>query len=797
MKHSIKFLTGILTAILCSFCLHAESFSTVLTFNQNDFTFEKNSSNELSVTYNGMDYSYMTTATSPALPVIRFSIPIPAESTYQSCSLQVVRKKALYQNTSIAVAPEAVPASGDNISSSSYNRNYNGSVSPASTLSYVATSTSKYGNVVHISFCPFEYNSTSKVLYIASDISLVVNYTTGTSSNRSNYYNPELKEIMKSLINIPIESSTATGFVEDHITDITLDKETWDYVIITSEKLMENFAKLKDFKNSLGIRTKLFTVEEIALTTPGADKQEKIKKKIQELQSTYKIKYVLLGGDETIVPTRNCYVKTGNYEDFTPADNYYICFNGAFNWDGNGNGIYGEVDDNLNFDSQIFISRLPVRTPSEVDNYIYKLYSYQIYGNRSSNKNKILMGGAKLNKNFGSHSDAYLIGENFYTEYIEPYWNGECIRFFDTDTDLEGGANYDFTPDNLQNELKKGYSFVEINTHGNTTVWGMELDDRYHVSNANSLTNNGLTVITTSACHTNAFDNAYDPCLSEAFIRSKAGGIMSYLGSSRYGWFWSNSTSVGPSLQYEGAFYESLMDQDIIYNNYAKCVAYAKARMLPYCDNYNAYRWLQMSLNPIGDAEFHVYTEAPTRLSVPKLSYTNGLLEIVTDDLGCDITVCSYDDGGDSYYYSLKRSKGALSLKNIDFNVYISITQPGYLPIIYRGEYTPSLVAGKSTMKFISGISRDNVRLANEEDENEIESIWSEGANMNVKVKLSNNPEETILIVTDITGNVVDKVKMNSEEEDQTHSFSIIPGFYVVTLYTDGQISDQSKFAIK
>ena len=159
--------------------------------------------------------------------------------------------------------------------------------------------------------------------------------------------------------------------------------------------------------------------------------------------------------------------------------------------------------------------------------------------------------------------------------------------------------------------------------------------------------------------------------------------------------------------------------------------------------------------------------------------------------------MCSYDDGGDSYYYSLKRSKGALSLKNIDFNVYISITQPGYLPIIYRGEYTPSLVAGKSTMKFISGISRDNVRLANEEDENEIESIWSEGANMNVKVKLSNNPEETILIVTDITGNVVDKVKMNSEEEDQTHSFSIIPGFYVVTLYTDGQISDQSKFAIK
>lgn len=79
------------------------------------------------------------------------------------------------------------------------------------------------------------------------------------------------------------------------------------------------------------------------------------------------MKYVLLGGDDTIVPKASCYVSAGGYtENEMPTDLFFACFGGNFDWDGNKNGIYGETTDGIDMSPSIYVTRIPIRTSTDV-----------------------------------------------------------------------------------------------------------------------------------------------------------------------------------------------------------------------------------------------------------------------------------------------------------------------------------------------------------------------------------------------------------------------------------------------
>lgn len=96
------------------------------------------------------------------------------------------------------------------------------------------------------------------------------------------------------------------------------------------------------------------------------------------MYKAYGIKYVMLGGDDTVVPVRGCYSKSFDcgkmdylIDKTIPTDLYFACFNGNFEWNSNGNDLYGEVEDYVDFTPTVFVTRLPVRTDTDVDSYIY------------------------------------------------------------------------------------------------------------------------------------------------------------------------------------------------------------------------------------------------------------------------------------------------------------------------------------------------------------------------------------------------------------------------------------------
>lgn len=373
-----------------------------------------------------------------------------------------------------------------------------------------------------------------------------------------------------------------------------------------------------------------------------------------------------------------------------PTDLFYACFSGKFDWNADGDDVYGERTDSIDMSPSIFVTRVPVRTVDDVNAFTSKLLAYEKTPKSNGWNNNILMAGNKLKKYYSSQSDAERKGDSLFINHIQPYWeDGMRVKFYDTYTDFPDSASYVLNQYHLQDQLSDGYTFLDMITHGAYFFWVLERGS-YSSSHASSLINNGFTIITTMACDTNAFDTVndsvnYDPCLSEAFIRNANSGVLAYLGCSRTGWYSTDSTKLGTSLEYEALFYEDLFSSDIQEKNYGAVVAMAKAAMINSCNltDYpkasDLYRWVQFGLNPIGDPEMPIFTTTPKDFSNSSIVCYEDSLTVHTGIAGCTVCVMSSDDNGNSYF-QVKREVENVTFHGTPSDVSICITKQNYIP---------------------------------------------------------------------------------------------------------------------
>jgi hypothetical protein len=150
----------------------------------------------------------------------------------------------------------------------------------------------------------------------------------------------------------------------------------------------------------------------------------------------------------------------------------------------------------------------------------------------------------------------------------------------------------------------QGWTHLFNNAHGNVQVWALEDYAGIYSDDIAAMT--GLTpFVYTTACLSNYFSNAADPCLSEAFIRNPDGGALTYVGSSNYGWFSrdpapaDDTSMAGNSMAYAIRYYTRLFETDFISSGEA--FALHKADLMAQCMNDGTPRWLQFGLNLMGD----------------------------------------------------------------------------------------------------------------------------------------------------------------------------------------------------
>lgn len=542
-------------------------------------------------------------------------------------------------------------------------------------------------NFVTFLVCPFRYDAAKKNLYLRNSIDLNLKLTSSRlkASISNNQLSGNVDQIRSIVVNKEDFDALYGTLPNDRkfysVNSVAFSDYPFKYLIITRDSVKNEYQRLADWKTKKGIKAKVVTVEEISedYATENLPIEQKIKKTIKQYYNDG-CEYVLLGGDIRLIPSPECFIKTycdGDlYTGTPPVDLYYACLT-DIDWNHNGNTIIGETTDSINIYPNIAVTRLPSVTVVDAKNIVDKIIDYE---KSPVWNNTLLMCGVDTGNGLFYHngtlvSNEQCQGDELYSNHISPYWNGTCYRFYDTDTDFSGGADYNVSRENLQNELSKGYSIVNMGTHGNYLLWTTEGNGQNYTSdNAAELVGQAHSFIFTSACSTNAYDCS-NRCLGPTFMRNKDDKVLAYYGSTRENWGFSG-TDLGPDKQYLSSFYKYLLcyGQPI-----GKAVTRSKIDKLANCGSYNDYRWLHFALTPLCDPEMSVYSDIPQQFPDFSIIFNNGYFNIVNNNPHLTKCISSKFDNGESFYYKdMDLPEGGFVGLNDEYS--LCITDLGYIP---------------------------------------------------------------------------------------------------------------------
>ena len=261
--------------------------------------------------------------------------------------------------------------------------------------------------------------------------------------------------------------------------DDNANNSTYDLIIIAPKRFKIPLKLLERHKNNIGVKTKIFTLEEVydqIVSWKGRDKPEKIKYFIKSAFDEFKIKYVLLVGDFRKMPLRYVHnedMEGGYLEPTFISDLYYADIydsNGNFSsWDTNNNGIFGEwsgeeaQDKDIDLYPDIAVGRLACRNNIEVLNMVKKIITYErtTYGKEWFNR--IVVAGGDTYPN--ATKWPAIEGEESCKRVLENMSEFENTTLFTSDGSWSG-------PKDIIRAINKGCGFFFGDAHASPMVWG-------------------------------------------------------------------------------------------------------------------------------------------------------------------------------------------------------------------------------------------------------------------------------------------------------------------------------------
>ena len=506
---------------------------------------------------------------------------------------------------------------------------------------------------------PVRYIPAKQELYFANRIQVRIHYVVTPQALAAPPANNDLfrSALMRIVVNGEM-SRTRPDFAPAAPQSVPASEPTalTDYLIITSEELSGAFQALANHRASRnGFTTAVLTTDTIYGNYAGDDSQARIRACIQDYVNNRGTMYVVLGGDDTVVPDRECAVSAnGETENHMPTDLYYAGLDGT--WDEDGDGIFGEANttagDEGDLAPDVYVGRIPVRTTAQASAYIDKVIDFE--SNPIAADSLLLLGEELGNaysgtdrpsdavndalSGFQAHtpvSDAEMWVRRLNRDGIQPHWTPAATgHFYDTLTswDTTTAGDYALSDGNLRTRLNQGWYHVFMMTHGVATSWNLE-SGAFDTADAAAVSSR-LGIIYTGACLTGHFDGTPDPCLSEAFLRD-AQGPVAFFGCSRFGWYnpdpapASNTSRGGPSMEYAYDFYSRLLEHD--HSSLGEVFFTHKATNAGLADDNNSDRWIQFGLNYQGDPallagavasqqSFTIYNEGQSDLSVSSIN---------------------------------------------------------------------------------------------------------------------------------------------------------------------------------
>ncbi|RLB04248.1 MAG: hypothetical protein DRG83_05245 [Deltaproteobacteria bacterium] len=588
------------------------------------------------------DRSYLMDPGNPNLPEIIKLIPVPASRSLEVISIQIVRTKCeeLKGFYEIEPSPPLLLSTdrgnildwgkskkikhGKNILVYSSSRPF-----PVKPVKILATKTKRNSKFLRLAYYPVRYYPGNGKIEVVKEIQCKITLGASETSDLE-YQSTTVGETPQN------ESDSGTNPAP---ADIAPGGDTsYDYVIITSNAVVNNSTKLSDFvrfKEAIGHSVLVVTEDDYtSLSGPPPDgRAEKIRQWLINNYQNLGIKYVLLIGNPDPsngdVPMKKCYPRShesSHREALT--DYYYADLTG--NWDIDGDELYGEYpDDNkpggVDYAAEVWVGRVPVYDDySTLDHILQKIMDYQTESGDLSWRKEVLLPTAILN--FEQEPPDYLTrtdGAELAQKIINDFLESNDFTHFSL-YEKQGLQHSTYPSDaplnrtNVKDSWASGYGLVCAVGHGNAT----SIYRKYWSSddNQNDTPESGETTTTSfftssdsrvlddshpSMVYLCACSNGYPENSDNLGYSLLKQGAIATVSASRVSWYTAGWTEPNPNYPDNfslGYYYLKKLAQDI---PCGQALALTKEEMI-----YNSPSiWLNLQgFNLYGDPEISLVT---------------------------------------------------------------------------------------------------------------------------------------------------------------------------------------------
>ncbi|MDH4035118.1 MAG: C25 family cysteine peptidase, partial [candidate division Zixibacteria bacterium] len=318
---------------------------------------------------------------------------------------------------------------------------------------------------------------------------------------------------------------------------------SYDLLILTTPSLAAAFQPLKDFHDSTGIPTEIHTIADI-----GSNDPDDVRDYIRERYLADGIQYVLIGADDDVIPAKDLFVQSwvgiihGDppwYEFAMPADVYFGCLDGTYNYDGDqywGEPTDGDGGGDVDLMAEVYIGRATVDNNTDVGHVVHKTIAYLT--NQQPYLDRVLTVGERLG--YGGDVE---FAQPYVDELIDSsFHHGYFTHGIPTDAyTVERLYDYDYQPNGwelwrLVQKIENGRHMIHHLGHCNYQIVLKMYS--YQVA---SLTNNGLFFLYSQGCHGGEFDHVTD-CWAEYATAGTDYAAFASIQNARYGWGTSRTT---------------------------------------------------------------------------------------------------------------------------------------------------------------------------------------------------------------------------------------------------------------
>ncbi len=367
--------------------------------------------------------------------------------------------------------------------------------------------------VASVMVTPWRYVPSEGSLELITGISVTLTWDEGAASPLTG---PQREVAMERL------SALATHWPEKPRSESLGHGGASEYLVVCDSAHAGLMQPLADLRRSSGMGVEVATVEDALSAYPAGSPAESVRELIRDRYLTAGTVYVLLAGDETLVPALEVYTECEGFLDEAPVDLYYSDLDG--DWDASGDGIPGQPDDSLDLYSDVVVGRLLFATEAEAELLVSRSVDYQVSPPSGDWSRRAVLCGAVLFEELGYVGAR---GCDSLDAYLPATW--DVTKAYE----VPGG---DYIDTHIP-VINSGTGWTHYAGHGNERgiYWSDQGRGMMTSWMADTLENGPRRGIHTSiACHPGDYPEG-ESC-AEALLKAPDGGAVSVFFNTSYGW---------------------------------------------------------------------------------------------------------------------------------------------------------------------------------------------------------------------------------------------------------------------